>query len=82
METQNNSKQGCGCGKECCSPQKKLNLWKKLLGIIIILAAGTIITIKLVGKQEMLPEECCDSTENTTCCSQAKQDTISIKSEQ
>jgi len=70
MENQINSNQNCGCGCSdgCCTPEKKgSNLWKKLLFIFIILAAGTIITIKLVTKQD---EKCCNSTENATCCPQ------------
>ena len=63
MENQN-----CGCGENCCTPQKKGNLWKKLLFIIIVLAAGTIITVKLVNK----PAKCCAPSENATCCPQSK----------
>ena len=74
MENQNISKQDCGCSDGCCTPKKKNSLWSKIIFLIIILAAGVIITVKLVGKQDTPLEKCCDKTENSTCCSQSKID--------
>jgi len=75
MDNQNNSKQDCGCSDGCCTPQKKGNLWKRMIFCVIILAAGTIITIKLVAKQGTTSDKCCN-TEASTCCPQTiKQDT-------
>jgi flagellar basal body-associated protein FliL len=69
----NNSNQDCGCSDGCCTPQKKgNNLWKILVFIVIILAAGAIITVKLVNKQEVTTEKCCDNPENSNCCPQTK----------
>jgi hypothetical protein len=74
MENQNVSKQDCGCSDGCCIPKKKNNLWSKIIFFAIILAAGVIITVKLVGKKDapIPPEKCCDKTENPTCCPQSK----------
>jgi hypothetical protein len=71
MENQNNSNQDCGCSDGCCTPQKKSNLWKRLLFCIIILAAGTIITVKLVAKNSETTAKCCPQTTNPSCCPQA-----------
>jgi len=68
MEDQNISKQDCGCSDGCCAPKKKNSLWKRIVFIAIILAAGAIITIKVVGKQNAQPAKCCDTTESSTCC--------------
>jgi hypothetical protein len=70
MENQVNSNQDCGCSDGCCTPQTKGNLWKRMLFIAIILAAGAIITVKLVGKQNTPPASCCDTSKNPACCSQ------------
>jgi len=72
MENQNNSNQNCSCGEGCCPPQKKGNFWKRLLFIIIILAAGAIIAIKLVCKHDTPPEKCCNPAEKSACCPQSK----------
>jgi len=83
MENQENSKQDCDCGEGCCTPKKKKgNLWKRLLFIIIILAAGTIVTVKLVGKQNTPPAKCCETsqTQGSSCCPQTvKQDSVPAK---
>jgi len=79
MENQTNSNQDCGCGEGCCTPKKKSNLWKRVLSIIIILAAGAIITVKLVGKQDTPPEKCCDTKETPACCPQTEQDSTEVK---
>ena len=72
MENQEKSNQNCGCdcSDGCCPPvKKKGNLWTKIIFFIIVLAAGAIITVKLVNKQD---EKCCDPTETSTCCPQPK----------
>jgi len=66
MNNQSASSQDCGCSDGCCTPQKKSNTWRKWIFVAIILAAGAIITVKLVTKQE---KKCCDKPE--TCCSQS-----------
>jgi len=68
MENQEISKHDCGCSDGCCTPKKKNSLWSKIIFILIILAVGVIITVKLVGKKD---EKCCDKTENSTCCPQS-----------
>jgi len=68
MENQTNSKQDCGCSDGCCTPQKKSSPWKKWIFIGIILAAGAIVTIKLVGKHDTPPAKCCETTEKSSCC--------------
>lgn len=73
MDNQNHSNQDCGCSDGCCTPQKKGNLWKRLLFITIVLAAGLIITVKLVAKQNAPPAACCSPAETPACCSQPKQ---------
>jgi len=73
QENQNISKVDCGCSDgSCCTPQKKNSMWKKWIFIAIILAAGAIITVKLVCKQDTIPEKCCPDSENSTCCPQSK----------
>jgi len=93
MENQTNSNQDCGCGEGCCPPKgKKSNLWKKLLFVIIILAAGTIVAAKLVGAQNTPlakntppaqntpPAKCCTATQGSSCCPQTvKQDSVPAK---
>ena len=69
MENQNISKQDCGCSDGCCTPpKKKNNLWKIIIFVAIILAAGTIVTVKLVNKQQNPTEKCYPEKENSTCC--------------
>ena len=75
MDNQNHSNQDCGCIDGCCTPQKKGNLWKKILFLLIVLAAGTIITVKLVANQSASSEKCCDVPASASCCPQTgKQD--------
>ena len=71
MENQESSKQNCDCSDGCCTPKKKNNLWRNLLFLIIILAVGTIVTIKLVGKNDAPPAKCCEKTETSANCSQS-----------
>jgi hypothetical protein len=68
MENQNISEQNCGCSDGCCTPQKEKNSkWTKWIFVAIILAAAVIVTVKLVSKPDV-PEQCCPTTENATCC--------------
>jgi len=67
MENQSNVNQDCGCSDGCCTTQKKSSLWKRLVFCAIILAAGTIITVKLVAKSNETPAKCCP-TEAAKCC--------------
>jgi len=68
MENQSNSNQNCGCGDGGCCTPKKGNFWTRLIFIIIILAAGAIITVKLIGKEDAPPAKCCEKTESPSCC--------------
>ena len=81
MESKENSKQDCGCSDGCCTPKKKSNLWTKILFIVIILAAGTIVAAKLIGKPNSAPvAKCCTATQGSSCCPQAvKQDSVPAK---
>ena len=63
-------KQDCDCKGECCSPTPKK--WKKWLFFAIIVVATTIGTIKILGKDKIANEKCCDKHENCDkhekCC--------------
>jgi len=72
---ENQSNQDCECSDGCCTTQKKRSIWSKILFLVIVLAAGTIITVKLVAKQNEPPANCCDTAEKPACCSQPKQNT-------
>jgi len=74
MDNQNHSNQDCGCTDGCCTTQKSGNLWKRLSFIAIVLAAGLIITVKLIAKQSEPAAKCCNTSETPACCSQPKQD--------
>jgi hypothetical protein len=67
MENQSNSNQDCGCSDGCCTPSKKGNLWKRIIFLVIILAAAGIVTAKLAGNQSA--EKCCENP-TPTCCAQ------------
>jgi len=71
MENQTNLKQDCGCGDGCCPPKKKGSYWRKWIFIVIILAAGAIVTVKLVGKNDAPTAKCCETTETSSCCPQS-----------
>jgi len=49
METENKTTQDCGCDGDCCQPAKS-KPWMKIIFFVIIAAAITIVTIKLVNK--------------------------------
>ena len=78
MEDNKNETKDCGCDSDCCQP-KKSNTWKKLLFIAIILAAGAIVTVKLVTnktansqvntetKNIQAPNNGCDTSGVKTC---------------
>jgi len=76
MENQSNVNQNCDCGDGCCTTQKKSSLWKRLVFCAIILAAGTIITVKLVAKNNETAAKCCP-TEAAKCCPSAKSSSCS-----
>jgi len=68
MENKKNTNQDCGCSDGCCTPSKN-SPWKKWLFIAVILAAGVIVTIKLVSNHCASSTECCDTTES--CCTES-----------
>jgi len=41
-----NEKQDCGCEGDCCAPKKKPR-WVKIISLLVILAALSIIFIKI-----------------------------------
>lgn len=74
MENKSNSNQDCGCSDGCCTPQRKNSLWKKIVFIVIILAAGAIVTMKLINKNDAPAANCCEKPGNSSCCSQSATD--------
>jgi hypothetical protein len=78
MEEKKTLKQDCGCDSDCCQP-KKNNNWKKFIFIAVILAAGIIVTVKLVGNKNansqvntetsniQAPKNGCDTSVVNTC---------------
>ena len=69
MENENNSKQDCGCGSDCCTPSGKSKLWMKVLFIVIVVAAMAIVTIKLVSSNNNseMKKGTAATTENSKC---------------
>jgi len=80
MEPTNKTNDNCGCGDGCCTP-KKSKPWTKILFFLIVAAAITIATYKIVAK-ETKPEvkaavvsadsnakkpSCCDTTQPNIC---------------
>jgi hypothetical protein len=71
-----NKKQDCGCDDGCCQPKKK-NIWSKLIFVVILLAAVTIIGVKLIGRSGNASDKqsvavpgkaaCCDTSKTKTC---------------
>ena len=69
MENQISSKQDCDCSEGCCTPPKnKGRLWKRIIFFAIILMAGVIVTVKLVGAHNASSEKCCETAESSSCC--------------
>ncbi len=79
MEDKKNNSKECDCnGTDCCQP-KKNNNWKKFIFVAIILAAGIIVTVKLVGNKDVnsqvnteakniqVPNNGCDTSGVNTC---------------
>lgn len=75
MENNKIEKNDCGCDSDCCQPSKG-KLWKKIFFVVIISAAVTIVTVKLVGKNNTELKVGTDtiSAQQKGCC-----DTSSIK---
>ena len=71
-----NPKQDCGCTDGSCQPKKK-NILSKLIFGVILLAALTIIGIKLAGRSDNASGKqlntapgkasCCDTSKTKTC---------------
>lgn len=69
-------KQDCGCTDGSCRPKKK-NILSKIIFVVILMAAMTIIGIKLVGRSDnasgkqtiAAPGKVsgCDTTQTKTC---------------
>ena len=80
MENSNNSNENCNCSDGCCQTKKRNNLWTKILFIVIVVAAISIISVKLTSKncntqpnsatsnsvQNPKPS-CCDTTKQINC---------------
>ncbi|MFH0867186.1 MAG: hypothetical protein V1904_13410 [Bacteroidota bacterium] len=87
MENENNTKQDCSCGTDCCTPRKS-NLWMKIVFIVIVVAAVTIVTVKLVSNDNKAGSsnsavtieksscsdttKACDPKKNPSCCPKNK----------
>jgi len=67
-----NDKNDCGCSDGNCKPKKK-NIATKLISLVIILIAVTIIVIKLTGsghdsgKQLVNGKVSCDTSKSSAC---------------
>jgi len=68
-----NDKNDCGCSDGNCKPKKK-NITTKVISLIILLAAITIIVIKVTGhsgnttgKQLVNGKTTCDTSKSSTC---------------
>jgi hypothetical protein len=82
MESTEQTNPDCGCENgECCPPKRKPK-WMKIVSVIVLLAALSIIFIKVFNdhpvdkpKQECVPgnSSCCDSASKSAsdkpCCS-------------
>jgi len=68
MENQENVHRDCDCSDGCCIPQRKGKLWSRIVFVVIIVAAAAIVTVKLMDKQDAKSDDCCESTESSTCC--------------
>ena len=67
MEKENNTKQDCNCGPDCCTP-KKSKLWMKIVFIVVVVAAATIVTVKLVSSNnESATNNSSITNEKSTC---------------
>ncbi|MFH0895591.1 MAG: hypothetical protein V2A54_14240 [Bacteroidota bacterium] len=73
MENEENKKQDCECGTDCCTP-KKSKCWMKILFIVIIAAALTIVVVKLTGKSndEATPKQDTVKTQKAGAADSAK----------
>ncbi|MEI8204077.1 MAG: hypothetical protein WCH34_13735 [Bacteroidota bacterium] len=70
METENKTKENCGCEDgNCCTPPKKNNLWTKIIFSIVIVAALAIIIMKLT----------CGNCKTESCSTVAKTEKAGVK---
>jgi len=66
MENNTKSTPDCGCEDGCCTPKKKPN-WVKYLSILILLAAISIVAVKIVRDKKQ-PANQCTSASGKSCC--------------
>lgn len=67
MENNTKPTQDCGCEDGCCPPKKKPN-WVKYLSILILLAAISIVVIKVVQDKKPSTVQCSPSASGKSCC--------------
>ena len=72
VENQNNHNHNCCNNEECCSHKKKNSIWKQIIFFIVIVSVATIITIKLVNKDNTQHEKCCPHSDTSSCCHEHK----------
>ena len=68
MENSNTSTPDCGCDDNCCQPKKKPK-WTKFLALLVILAALSILIIKLVNDDHKPVTKDASITAGKACCS-------------
>jgi len=67
MENNTKSKQDCGCEGDCCQPKSKPK-WIKYLSFLILLAAISIVVIKVVQDKKHPTTQCAPSASGKSCC--------------
>ena len=71
----------CGCDGNCCTPETKRPNWMKWTGIVVLVAAISIVTVKVVSEQTATPVKkeaaavcdttggkACDTAQGSSCC--------------
>jgi|WetSurMetagenome_2_1015567.scaffolds.fasta_scaffold698703_2 hypothetical protein len=86
-ENTKNTAQDCGCDDPNCCPPKKKPRWKIILSLLVILAALSVVVIKVAGDKQKPVEKCtpgssccdtttskngCDTTKGSSCCPKPK----------
>jgi len=68
----------CGCDGNCCPPKRRPK-WMAILSIVILIAAISIVTVKLSQNHSMAAGSVHAEKEKSSCCDTAaysKSDTI------
>lgn len=67
MEENTKPANDCGCSDGCCTPKKKPN-WVKYISILILLAALSVIAVKVVQDKNEPAKQCCPAGGSKSCC--------------